>query len=140
VTHCATIDAPAPQPTRPRPVARDRGAVDISIEMLFGMVAVMVALLMLFEAVAYWHARNVFDEAAAEGVRIAAAYDGSCTDGIDAARTSIARQAGSWATDVSISCVDGPMMTVRVSGQTPGVLGGSVGFTATVSESTPRER
>lgn len=122
--------------TRPR----DRGAVDISIEMLFGMVGVMLVLLMLFEAVAYWHARNVFDEAAAEGVRVAAAYDGSCADGVDATRVSIARQAGSWATDVSISCTDGPMVTINVSGHTPGVLGGSLGFTATVAESTPNER
>jgi hypothetical protein len=119
---------------------RDRGAVDISIEMLFGMVGVMMALLMLFEAVSYWHARNVFDEAAAEGVRVAAAYDGSCADGVDATRVSIARQAGSWASDVTISCIDGPMVTIEVSGSTPGVLGGSFGFAAVVAESTPSER
>lgn len=150
MTHSVTLDAAMHHPasrsrvshrrTQHGRVSRDRGAVDISIEMLFGMVAVLVAMLMLFEAVAYWHARNVFDEAAAEGVRIAAAYDGSCVDGIDAARASIARQAGSWATDVSISCTDGPMVTVNVSGHTPGVLSGSIDFTATVAESAPSER
>lgn len=119
---------------------RDRGAVDVSIEMLFGMVAVLAVLLLLFEAVAYWHAHNVYDEAAAEGVRIAAAYDGSCADGVEAARASIVRQAGSWATDIEISCTDGPMVIIEVSGHTPGVIGASVGFTATVAESTPSER
>jgi len=120
--------------------ARDRGVVDVSIEMLFGAVAVIAVLLLLFEAVAYWHARNVFDEAASEGVRIAAAYDGSCAAGIDAARSSIQRQAGSWASDVDIECVHGATVTMAVSGRTPGVLSGSVGFAARVVESTPSER
>lgn len=108
--------------------------------MLFGLIAVIAVMLLLFEAVAYWHARNVFDEAASEGVRVAAAYDGSCADGIEAARASIARQAGAWATDVDITCVDGPMVTIEVSGTTPGVLSPSTGFHAQVAESTPRER
>ena len=126
--------------TAPAALPRDRGVVDVSIEMLFGMVAVIAVLLLLFEAIAYWHARNVFDEAAAEGVRIAAAYDGSCAAGIAATREVIVRHAGSWATDVDISCTDGPMVTIAVSGRTPGVLAGSAGFGARVSESTPSER
>jgi hypothetical protein len=120
--------------------ARDRGVVDVSVEMLFGMVAVIAVLLLLFEAVAYWHARNVFDDAASDGVRIAAAYDGSCAAGISAARTAIERQAGSWANDVDIECADGATVTIAVSGRTPGVLSGSVGLAARVSESAPRER
>jgi hypothetical protein len=118
----------------------DRGAVDISIEMLFGMLAVIFVLLLMFEAVAYWHARNVFDDAAAEGVRIAAAYNGSCADGVATTRASIARQAASWANGVDVTCLDGPMVTITVRGTTPGVAAGSLGFTAVVSESAPRER
>ena len=67
---------------------RDRGAVDVSVQMLFGSVAVLFALLLVFEAVAFWHARNVFDEAAAEGARVAAAYDGTCDDGVAAIRSN----------------------------------------------------
>ena len=119
---------------------RDRGVVDISIEMLFGMLAVIFVLLLVFESVAYWHARNVFDDAAAEGVRIAAAYDGTCADGIAVTRAAIARQAGGWAGDVEVGCIDGPMVTITVRGATPGVVGGPVGFTAEVAESAPRER
>jgi hypothetical protein len=119
---------------------RDRGAVDVSIEMLFGMIGVIAVLLVMFEAVAYWHARNVFDDAAAEGARIAAAYDGSCADGIEAARAAVARHAGSWASELEITCTDGPLVTVVVSGRTPGVLADSLGMQARVSESTPRER
>jgi hypothetical protein len=126
--------------TAPTVNARDRGVVDVSIEMLFGMVAVIAVLLLLFEAVAYWHAHNVFEDAASEGVRIAAAYDGSCAEGIDATRLAIEQHAGSWASGVDIKCVDGATVTIAVSGQTPGVLSGSVGFAARVSESTPNER
>lgn len=126
--------------TPPHGTPRDRGAVDVSIEMLFGMLGMIAVLLLLFEAVAYWHARNVFDDAAAEGARVAAAYDGSCADGIEAARAAVARQAGSWASEVSIECIDGPMVTIVLSGNTPGVLADSLGMQARVSESTPRER
>jgi hypothetical protein len=128
------------RPTAPAAPPRDRGVVDVSIEMLFGMIAVIAVLLLLFEAVAYWHARNVFDEAAAEGVRVAAAYDGSCAAGIAATRELITRHAGSWASDLAISCSDGPMVTIAVSGRTPGVLASTVGFDARVAESTPSER
>src|SRR5690349_4587103 len=108
---------------------RDRGAVDVSIEMLFGLVFTLFVILLLFEATAYWHARNVYDDAAAEGVRVAAAFDGSCAEGIAVARQSIARHGGSWARDVAITCSDGATVAVTVSGRTPGVLSGGAGFT-----------
>lgn len=119
---------------------RDRGAVDVSIEMLFGTVAVLMALLLVFETVAFWHARNVFDDAASDGARIAAAFDGSCAEGVEAARAAIARHAGSWASQVEVSCVDTPLVVVTVTGRTPGVVGDALGVRATVAESAPRER
>ena len=91
---------------------RDRGAVDVSIEMLFGTVAVLMALLLVFETAAYWHARNVFDDAASDGARIAAAFDGSCADGVEVARAAIARHAGSWASEVEVSVV----ANIRIEG------------------------
>ncbi len=128
------VDAAGASPTR------DRGAVDVSIEMLFGTVAVLMALLLVFETAAYWHARNVFDDAASDGARIAAAFDGSCAEGVEVAREAIARHAGSWAGDVEVSCVDAPLVVVTVSGRTPGVVGDALGMSATVAESAPRER
>lgn len=119
---------------------RDRGVVDVSVEMLVGMIAVIFVLLLMFESVAYWHARNVFDEAAAEGVRIAAAFDGSCVAGIAAAAAAVARHAGSWAEGVEVTCTDGATVTVTVAGATPGVLAGSAGLRARVSERAPKER
>ncbi len=119
---------------------RDRGAVDVSIEMLFGMFAVMATLVMIFETTAYWHARNVYDEAAAEGVRIAAAFDGSCADGIAVTRAAIARHAGGWAHDLEVTCTDGPTVTMAVRGRTPGISASVVGTRAHVVESAPRER
>lgn len=119
---------------------RDRGAVDISIQMLFGLVAVLFALLLIFETVAYWHARNVFDEAAAEGARVAAALDGTCARGVAAAHAMVRAVGGSWADDVTVSCVDGPIVAVTVAGRTPGVLGDGLGFQARVTETAPKER
>ena len=119
---------------------RDRGAVDVSVQMLFGSVAVLFALLLVFEATAFWHARNVFDEAAAEGARVAAAYDGTCDDGVAAARAMVGRMAGSWADQVGVACTDGEVVTVTVSGQTPGVVGDALGFAVSVAESAPREK
>lgn len=138
---CGETAATNEERTRaPRDPSRDRGAVDLSIEMLFGSVVVLMAVMLVFETVAYWHARNVFDDAASEGVRVAAAYDGTCADGIEVARAAIERQAGSWASSVQISCTDDAMVTVAITGRTPGVVGDALGMRASVAESTPRER
>lgn len=108
--------------------------------MLFGMIAVLFALLLVFDTATYWHGRNVYNEAAAEGARVAAAFDGTCADGIEAAQMSVRESAGSWARDVNVSCTDGLIVTVTVSGSTPGVLAGALGFTVRVSESAPKEQ
>lgn len=119
---------------------RDRGAVDVSLQMLFGLVATLFTLLLVFESVAYWHARNVLDEAAAEGVRVVAAFDGSCDAGVAAATAMVQRMAGGWSRGVRVECVDGPLVTVSISATSPGVLGRSLGFPVSVSESAPKER
>jgi hypothetical protein len=116
----------------------DRGSVDVSIQMLFGLMASLLALLLVFEATAYWHARNVFDDAAAEGVRVAAAFDGTCAAGIEAAQQMVQLHAGAWGRGAQVSCIDGPMVVVTVTGHTPGVLGAAM--TAHVSESAPKEQ
>lgn len=129
-----------PRPCTPDRPTRDRGAVDTSVEMLFGLFFVLVVCLTIFEAVAYWHARNVFDDAASEGARVAAAYDGDCDAGIAAARREIAAHSSSWARDVSVGCIDGPTVTITVVGTTPGVLGDALGIHAQVVELAPKEQ
>lgn len=121
-------------------MTRDAGAVDVSIQMLFGMMAVLLTMLLLFDTSAYWHGRNVYHEAAAEGARVAAAFDGTCADGIAAAEESVRESAGAWARDVRVSCTDGAVVTVTVAGTTAGVLGGALGFSVRISESAPKER
>ncbi|HAP75801.1 MAG TPA: hypothetical protein DCR14_06925 [Acidimicrobiaceae bacterium] len=118
----------------------DRGAVDVSIQMLFGAVAVIMVMLLVFEATAYWHARNVYDEAATEGVRVAAAFDGSCAEGQAAARRVIERMASGWTDRVEVQCKAGATVTVIIRGRTPGVLGRGLGTWVTVVESAPKER
>lgn len=135
---------PVPRPPRGSrqrpPRCRDRGAVDVSIQMLFGSMAVLMVMLLVFESVAYWHARNVYGEAAIEGARVAAAYDGDCAMGIAAAQVMVARHAGGWARGVSVTCTSGLMVSVTVDGYTPGVLGETFGVRARVTESAPKER
>jgi hypothetical protein len=119
---------------------RDRGAVDVSVQMLFGTMAVLASLLLVFEAVAFWHARNVFDEAASEGARVAAGVDRSCTDGIASARRFVTAHGGSWASGVVVVCqMVGTDVVVTVSGHTPGVLGAAAGLSTSVSARTPKE-
>ena len=121
-------------------MTRDAGAVDVSIQMLFGMVAVLFAMLLVFETTTYWHGRNVYNEAAIEGARVAAAFDGTCADGIAAAEQSVRQSAGEWARDVRVSCTEGAVVTITINGTTPGILGSALGFTVRVSESAPKER
>ena len=59
-------------PCRSHTARRDRGAVDVSIQMLFGSIAVIFVMLLIFEVTAFWHTRNVLDEAAAEADKYAA--------------------------------------------------------------------
>lgn len=126
---------------RPRRLRGDRGAADIGIEMMFGAVIMVSLFVFLIEAGAYWHARNVLDEAAAEGARVAAAFDGSCAEGETVARGRVTARAGSWASGVSVSCSDtGEIVTVVVTSTTPGFLSSSTGYRASVTESAPRER
>lgn len=125
---------------RDRDAHEDRGSIDVSIEMMFGTIGLLLVLALLFEATAFWHARNILDDAASDGVRVAAAYDGTCAEGIAVARTSIKRQARSWANAVDVTCTAGPVVTVTVRGRTPGMFVGSLGLTAQVSESAPKER
>jgi len=107
--------------------------------MLFGFMAVLTTMLLIFEATTFWHARNVYDEAASEGARVAAAYDGSCAQGVAAAQALVRRVAGSWARAVSVTCTGGATVTVTVTGNTPGVLGSALGFQARVTETAPKE-
>jgi hypothetical protein len=119
---------------------RDRGGVDVSIEMLFGTLSLLLLIVVVFEAAAYWHARNVLDDAAADGARVAAAFDGTCARGIAVARASVERQAPGWSDDVSIVCTDGTSRTVTISATTPGLIAEVTGMRVRVSESAPRER
>ena len=108
--------------------------------MLFGAMALLLTVLLVFEATAYWHARNVFDDAAAEGSRVAAAYDGSCALGVTAARRMVTAHAGRWGSGAVVTCAaTSTSVTVTVSGRTPGVLG-NLGLRAEVAESAPKER
>lgn len=107
--------------------------------MLFGMIAVLFTMLLVFDTSAYWHSRNVYNEAAAEGARVAAAFDGSCAEGVAAAQELLRESGGEWTRDVRVTCTEGAVVTVTVAGSTPGVLAGALGFGVRVTESAPKE-
>lgn len=127
------------RPDRPRD-RRDRGAVDVSVELLIGAVLTATLLLLVVETAAHWHTRNVLADAAADGARVAAAHDGSCTAGIDVARSAVARHGGTWAEGLRVDCRDGSVVTVTVAGRGPGLVGSLLGHRAVVTSSTPKER
>ena len=118
----------------------DQGSVDVAVQMLFGSMAFLMVLVLIFETTAYWHARNVFDDAAAEGARVAAAQDGTCAMGVAATRRMIDQHAGRWGRGASVRCTGTSMITVVVSGPTPGVASSAIGMHATVRAVTPKER
>ena len=122
-------------PTRSRPDGVDRGAVDVSLHMLFALATLLGAVFGVVAAVSYWHTRNVLEEAASEGVRVAAAYDGTCEKGVLAASAMVTRIAASWAKGVRVTCTDGDTVTVAVSGSPPGAFGWQI----SVRESAPKE-
>ena len=142
-----TILRPSRSPTprlrtgrRRRRRGEDRGTAE-TLEILFGGIAIIFFVLLIVEVAGYWHARNIFDEAAAEGARVAAAFDGTCAEGTAEAEALIQQRASSWASGVHVECAEAAgIVTVTVTGATAGVLGGSVGFTAHVSESAPKEQ
>lgn len=119
---------------------RDLGAVDVSVELLIGAALALSMLLLVVETAAHWHTRNVLADAAADGVRVAAAFDGSCTAGIDAARSAVALHGRSWADEVRIDCHDGAVVTITVTGRGPGLVGTLLGHRAVVTSSTPKEQ
>ena len=112
----------------------------MSISMMFASVATIVGLLVVVEAAAYWHTRNVYDEAASEGVRIAAAHGGDCDQGVVAATEMVHRHGGSWAEGVEVECSPGDVVTVVVRGRSAGFLAGSSGYEVAVTASAPKER
>lgn len=119
---------------------RDRGGVDVSIEMLFGMFAFLVACLVLFQATAYWHVRNVFDEAASEGARVAAAYNGACADGVAAAQRYVHVHAAGWSSALRVTCSNdaGGQVSLQLSASSVGVPG-LPGFALRVTQTIVKE-
>ena len=109
--------------------------------MLYGGVGMILFVLVVVEAVSYWHTHNVLEAAAAEGVRVAAAFDGTCAQGTTVARDSITRRAGSWADKVTITCtVTAGEVTMTIAGESPGVVLSRAGVLSRVAESAPKER
>lgn len=119
---------------------RDRGAVDVSVELLVGAVLTASLLLLVVETAAHWHTRNVLADAAADGVRVAAAHDGSCAAGVAVTTSAVARHGGNWAEGLLVDCRDGSTVTVTVTGRGPGLVGSLLGHRAVVTSSTPKER
>ena len=120
---------------------RDRGGIDGGLEVMFGGIMIIAFVLIIVEAAAFWHSRNIFDDAASEGARVAAAFDGTCAQGSATAIALIERRAANWADSVVVACEPtATAITIRITGHSPGVLFGRAGIDIHVTESAPSER
>jgi hypothetical protein len=120
----------------------DRGMTD-GIEILFGALFIMVMFLFLCQVVVWWHARNILEQSAAEGARIAAAANASCADADGAAKAITARLGGTWTKGVTVTCTggatEGEIVRVVVTANTPAFfLPGSLPVSALAT--APEER
>jgi Flp pilus assembly protein TadG len=117
----------------------DEGTVDVSIEMMFVFTMVMLSMLFVVEVVICWHARNILEQAAAEGARYAAAHGNTCADGIPRSEEIAARFGGAWVKTIEVHCQDGDLVTVRVDAKTPAFMLGWVDFPVAAVASAPKE-
>ena len=107
-------------------VRDDRGLVE-GIEALIGGFFLILLFLFISQVVVWWHARNILEQAAAEGARVAAAADTNCDDAPDASVTMAQRLSNDWVATIRVDCTgdddtEGSLMTVTVSGSTPAFL------------------
>ena len=116
-------DITAAGPTRRRFDRRDDRGFSSSIEQLFAIVFLMLLFLFFAQVVVWWHARNILEQAAAEGARAAAAADGTCVDAGPAATSIATRIGGGWVRSMDINCTggtrEGELVTVTVTAKTP---------------------
>ena len=120
-----THDPPAAAVARDRVRSRvrgDSGSVDVSIEMLFVTAIMLTAFLFIAQVTVWWHARNILEQAAAEGARYAAAADNTCDDATTAAQATAARYGGKWVHTITVRCVDGALVSVQIDATTPAFL------------------
>lgn len=121
-----------------RKLGDDRGLVE-GLEALSGGFFLLLFFLFIAQVVVWWNARNILEQAAAEGARVAAAADTSCDEAPDAVTSMATRLGGDWVDHIQISCsgdddTEGAIMTVTVHGRTPAFMFPvSLGVTATAA-------
>lgn len=110
--------------------------------MLLAAVFLIALFLFICQVVVWWHARNILEQAAAEGARAAAAADGGCGDAVSAATAEAGRMGGGWVDSLSVSCGgDGPTgstISVTVTAQTP-MFGAPGSLTVQARATAPKE-
>lgn len=100
----------------------DAGSVDISLEMLFVTAILLSSFLFIAQVTVWWHARNILEQAAADGARFAAAADNTCDNAASAAHSTATRYGGKWVNTITVRCVDGALISVQVDATTPAFL------------------
>lgn len=82
------------------PVRNDRGSATLQLVAVFP--AFLLIVLLVVQTALVWHARNVAEAAAQEGLRQARLFDGSSTAGRAEARSFLAQTAGDLLTDTAV--------------------------------------
>jgi Flp pilus assembly protein TadG len=96
----------------------DRGLVE-GVEQLYGLIFLIIVALFFMEVGVWWHARNILEQSAGEGARVAAAADATCAEGTPAAQAMAAKLGGNWVRSVAVECADADTVQVTVSASTP---------------------
>ena len=89
------------------------------MEILFSAVFLIALFLFICQVVVWWHARNILEQAAAEGAPAAAAADASCAAAAPAAVGLAERMGGSWVESTNVSCSAGSIVVVVDRADTP---------------------
>jgi Flp pilus assembly protein TadG len=126
-------------PTARRDRRRDDAGLVGAIEMLFLWMIMLAVFYFLVEVTAYWHVRNVLEEAAAQGAQVASAFDGDCNLA-DAAVRQAARRGGGWTRDLTITCTANDPVRVTVTASSPAILFGATKITVVASTPSVKEQ
>jgi Flp pilus assembly protein TadG len=116
----------------------DRGAAR-SVEMVLVVPILLAMVMLILQSAVWWHARNLVEQAAAEGARAAAAFDGDCADATADATAYVASVGGQWVGTPAVTCTEGTTVRVVVEAEALSLLP-PLNVTVRAAADVPEER
>lgn len=101
---------------------RGEGGAARSVELVLAVPALIAMVMLVLQAAVWWHARNLLEQAAAEGARAAAAFDGDCGDAQADASAYTSSVGGRWVSPARVTCTAGATVRVVVEAEALSLL------------------